>query len=284
MYALVGGAALVGAAVAFHLLSKSSDEVEDSLESDLEQLGALQLDANGRIEFAQFLKIFQICSFYGKTQFNARKKEMVAKRRQAFKAGDESTYEQLVMQMTQEEEMLVQSKLQEILERLGVSEQEFQQSTMFHGQDQRKGMQIMQMQQSQQGQTDSNQEPLSRDKALEAFKVQQEIQMDSMDDMMKSGMMNEQQPGGQGQMEMMMKMMVQQAKSSDKLFERIGIEEDELNNSIVKLNLQQDPEFMKLVNDNMQKVMAKAQQAQGGMGGGPPMGGIEGMGGMPPMF
>jgi len=36
MYALVGGAALVGAAVAFHLLSKSSDEVEDSLESDLE--------------------------------------------------------------------------------------------------------------------------------------------------------------------------------------------------------------------------------------------------------
>ena len=93
MYALVGGAALVGAAVAFHLLSKSSDEVEDSLESDLEQLGALQLDANGRIEFAQFLKIFQICSFYGKTQFNARKKEMVAKRRQAFKAGDESTYE-----------------------------------------------------------------------------------------------------------------------------------------------------------------------------------------------
>ena len=49
------------------------------------------------------------------------------------------------MQMTQEEEMLVQSKLGEILERLGVSEQEFQQSTMFHGQDQRKGMQIMQM-------------------------------------------------------------------------------------------------------------------------------------------
>jgi|TARA_B110000238_G_C15931648_1_gene354981 hypothetical protein len=33
-----------------------------------------------------------------------------------------------------------------IIERLGISEQQFQMATMFHGQDQQKGFQIMQMQ------------------------------------------------------------------------------------------------------------------------------------------
>ena len=82
-----------------------------------------------------------------------------------------------------------------------------------------------------------------------------------------------------GQMEMMMKMMVQQAKAVDKLFNETGVEEEQLNQSIQTLNLQQDPEFNQLVQQNMQKVMMKAQQAQvggmgGGMGGGPPMGGM----------
>jgi len=79
-------------------------------------------------------------------------------------------------------------------------------------------------------------------------------------------------------MEMMMKMMVQQAKASDKLFNQTGVEEEQLNHSIQTLDLQKDPEFMDLVQRNMQKVMMKAQQAQSGAGGagGAPMG----MGGM----
>lgn len=55
------------------------------------------------------------------------------------------------------------------------------------------------------------------------------------------------------------------------------MEEEQLNYSIQKLNLQTDPEFMQVVNDNMAKVMAKAQQAQGmsaGMGGGMPQMGM----------
>lgn len=69
-YALIGTAALVGAALAYQLFSKSDDsEAEEALDSDLAQLGELELDAHGNIEFKQFLKIYQICSFYGKTQF-----------------------------------------------------------------------------------------------------------------------------------------------------------------------------------------------------------------------
>ena len=109
MYALMGGVAVVGAAVAFHFLSKSSEEVDDALDADLAELGELELDSRGIIEFKQFLKIFQICSFYGKTQFAERKREFINKRRQALKDNDENTYKQIVMSMTQEEELLVQN-------------------------------------------------------------------------------------------------------------------------------------------------------------------------------
>jgi len=47
--------------------------------------------------------------------------------------------------MTQKEEQYVQSKLVEIIAKLGITEEEFQKATMYHVQDQRKGMAIMQM-------------------------------------------------------------------------------------------------------------------------------------------
>jgi hypothetical protein len=57
LYALIGGAAVVGAAIAYHFISNSEQEA-DALEDDLDELGPLELDENGRIKFEQFLKIF----------------------------------------------------------------------------------------------------------------------------------------------------------------------------------------------------------------------------------
>jgi hypothetical protein len=70
---------------------------------------------------------------------------LVAQRREALKNNDSKLYEMIVMQMTQEEEMLVQTKLNQIIDKLGISEQEFQMTTMYYGQDQRKAMQLMQL-------------------------------------------------------------------------------------------------------------------------------------------
>ena len=66
MYALIGGAAVVGASVAYYLASKSVEDSNDGIDHDLDQLGPVQMDANGMLNFEYFLKIFQICSFYGK--------------------------------------------------------------------------------------------------------------------------------------------------------------------------------------------------------------------------
>ena len=45
--------------------------------------------------------------------------------------------------MTQEEEVLIQQKLMDIIDRIGITEQEFQKNVMHHGGDQNKAMQIM---------------------------------------------------------------------------------------------------------------------------------------------
>jgi len=104
MMALVGGIAVIGAAVAYHLSSRQSEEVEDDIEDDLAQLGAPEYEPNGMLKFDYFLKIFQICSFYGKTQFKLKKKEFIRQRRAALESNNDKEYEKVVMAMTQEEE------------------------------------------------------------------------------------------------------------------------------------------------------------------------------------
>jgi len=231
LYLLLGGAAIVGAAVAFHMI-KSSDG-DDGLDEDLEKLGPIELEeGTGMMKFDYFLKIFQICSFYGKTQFAAKRKDYIDQRRQALKDNDDKKYEQIVMQMTQEEEMLVQNKLMEIMDRIGISEQEFQRNTMYHGSDQMKSMQIMQMQQQALPNSQEEIEVLTREKTIETFKAQQEISMESMDSMIKDGMAGMNPQSQEGQLVMMMKMMVQQARGQDQLFLKTGVEEEQLNHSI----------------------------------------------------
>ena len=82
-----------------------------SFDQELEQLGQPEYEANGMLKFEYFLKIFQICSYYGKTNFKDKKKEYVKQRRSALEKGDDKEYERVVMTMTQEEEMIIQSKL-----------------------------------------------------------------------------------------------------------------------------------------------------------------------------
>ena len=66
----------------------------------------------------------------------------------------------------------------------------------------------------------------------------------------------------------MIKAVIQQAKSSDQLFERTGVEEEQLLFSIDKLGLDKDPEFIRLMSEAMMKAKMKASQAMGMAGGG----------------
>ena len=89
------------------------------------------------------------------------------------------------------------------------------------------------------------------------------------------------------QQTVMLYILTQECKSLDVMWDKTGVEHEELEDSIQKLGLERDPDFQKIMQEFMQKAM-QAQMAQGGMGmggmppmGGPPMGGMGGpMGGM----
>ena len=87
------------------------------------------------LEFEYFLKIFQLCSVHGKNKFQAQKKDYIRQRREYLAANDDKNYERIVMEMTQKEEMFIQEKLMELIQKINMSEQDFQRNTMYHGQD-----------------------------------------------------------------------------------------------------------------------------------------------------
>ena len=171
VYGLLGGAAvLVGAALISHYFQ---DKEGDKLGAEIDSLGTLTRDASGHIEFEQFIKIFEISSAHAKSEFSEKKKTFISQRREVIKNNDE--YKKIVIQMTQEEEQIINAKLQEIMEKLNITEQEFQSNAMYHAQDHMKQMRMMQIQKNQQSATTG--QVLTRQKVFETFKVQQEIQM-----------------------------------------------------------------------------------------------------------
>ena len=56
----------------------------------------------------------------------------------------------------------------------------------------------------------------------------------------------------------MVKAVVQQAKSCDKLYEKTGVEEEQLLYSIEKLGLDRDQEFIQVMSEYMNKARTKA--------------------------
>ena len=102
--------------------------------------------------------------------------------------------------MTQEEENLTNMKLMEILGELNIDQGEFQQNTMYHSQTQQKVVQIMAVQKK----AVCVYEPLSREKCLEVFQAQQELQLAMIDDLVASGILNKQPMTPEAQTEQML--------------------------------------------------------------------------------
>ena len=96
---------------------------------------------------------------------------------------DKDEYKKIVIKMTQEEEQIINTKLQEIMERLQIDEAEFQKNAMYHAQDPGKQMRMMLIQKNQQSATSGT--VLSKEKVFETFQAQQDIQMKQMEKMMK---------------------------------------------------------------------------------------------------
>ena len=80
----IGGAALVGAALVFHLISSKNEESQQAVSKVLEDIDALgppKKDMNGLLSFPYYKEVFGIIQKHAKAKFAAEKNEMLAKRR-----------------------------------------------------------------------------------------------------------------------------------------------------------------------------------------------------------
>ena len=63
----------------------------------------------------------------------------------------------------------------------------------------------------------------------------------------------------------MFKIVLEQSRTNDKMYEKHGVDENDIKKAIEKYNLVKDPEFQKITQEFMVKIQTKAMQAQ--MGG-----------------
>ena len=96
---------------------------------------------------------------------------------------------------------------------------------------------------------------LTKQKTLEVFETSQELTMEAMKDMQKR-----QIPETGDQMQMMVTVMVDQAKMQDKMFFKTGIENEEFEEALVYF-VQNDPEVAKAMEKYMIKMRTEMQKA-----------------------
>ena len=269
LIAIGAAVAVVGAAVVFHLVSNKESAEGNGLNealTEIQALGEPKRDPTGRLAFNYYKQVFFIIMKHARQSFAAEKAELLKKRRELLKAGKNEEYKNLVGEMIQKEERVGAELLQEAMENIGLSEQEFMtthQHYMYNPQTQQELMQG-QMAAPAKGKAPT----LSKQKTKEIFLDSEEKKFESMKAMMQNqkGPMNTQED----QMEAMVEMMVQQAILADDMFEKHGVEEEEFNSAVMHYQLMNDPEVYKKMMESMQKlnVMSGGQMgAMGGMGG-----------------
>ena len=106
---------------------------------------------------------------------------------------------------------------------------------------------------------------LTKEKTKEIFLDSEEQKLESMKRMMQE-QQNPMAGGGADPMEGMMQMMVEQAKLSDDMFEKHGVDEEEFNQAMMHYNLMHDPEIQRKVMENMSKLGFGGPGGMGGMG------------------
>jgi hypothetical protein len=170
-------------------------------------------------------------------------------------------YKEIVTEMIKKEEQSFQDLMMEIIDHIGVSEQEFMQVNQVYMSNPQTSQIIMQ----QQMMPTATDQPLklTKQKTKEIFLYSEEKKMDQMKNMMSSGKFGGGMGAGGDPYEGMMEMMVEQSKLSDDIYFKFGVDDDEFNHAMVKHNLMHDPEIQRILMTNMQKL----GMGQGGFGG-----------------
>ena len=242
---------MVAGAVIMHLINSKGEEAAQQVSKVLEEidaLGAPKKEMNGLLSFPYYKDVFFIIQKHAKGRFAVEKAELMKKRRQLLKSNSMTEYKEIVKEMIQKEEQLCGDLLQDAMDHIGLNEQEFMQMHQIYMQNPQTQQILMQAQFAPA--PGAGAPKLTRQKTKEIFLDSEEKKLESMKKMMS----NPQHMQSQDPMEGMMEMMVEQAKLSDDMFERHGVDEDEFNQAMMAYNLMNDPEVQRNVMENMRKL------------------------------
>ena len=92
---------------------------------DVDALGPAKKESNGILAFNYYKDLFTVVGRHGRIRFADEKKELIAKRRKALKSGDTRAYNELVKDIISKEETQMGNLMQEVMDHLDISEQEF---------------------------------------------------------------------------------------------------------------------------------------------------------------
>ena len=98
VYLAAGSAALISAAVIFHLATNKPSPSSKVLD-EIEALGTAKKEANGLLSFPYYKDVFAIISKGAKQSFAVEKKALLEQRRKLLKDGNMDEYKNLVKDM-----------------------------------------------------------------------------------------------------------------------------------------------------------------------------------------
>ena len=124
---LGGLTCVVGAALLFNYVANRSSSSNTQCFEEIDALGPPKKEANGLLSFAYYKEVFVIISKHSKQKFADEKKELVAKRRAYLKEGNMREYRAIVEQLIMKEESSFQDMITEVMDHIGLNEQEFMQ-------------------------------------------------------------------------------------------------------------------------------------------------------------
>ena len=127
MIGLAAGGALIGAAMLFHLLQNKSGASASAIYEDIDALGAPKKEANGILTFPYFKDLMSVVQKHARERFADEKKEMLQKRRRLLQDKKVDEYKEVVSEMIKKEESNFQDLMMEVIDHIGLSEQEFMQ-------------------------------------------------------------------------------------------------------------------------------------------------------------
>lgn len=199
------------------------------------------------------------------------KSKALAERRECYKEKQWDQYRDIIQEQFMKEDQACQEVMKEVLGCLpDTSEQEFQQTMQVMSQNPQMAQMIMAAQQGklpteEQLATAKSRPKLEKQKTLAGFKKSQALTMEAMK---RQATM---QAKGGDEMTMMIDMFVDQAKVEDALFISEGIQNEELEESIMYFIGADDPEMKKAMGEYMQEMQTEMAKMQGGGMGMPGM-------------